>query len=82
MATRFEQAVGKAQIVSARDGMGPVVLRSTAVRLLQREHAAVVRKVKGMERGIRVRQGAGFERTDGYLMACADLLAWLNERGR
>ena len=49
-----------------------------ARKLLQREHAAVRRKVKAMRK-----DGAEFGSENyGYNKACADLLAWLDERGR
>lgn len=47
-------------------------------KLLQREHAAVVRKVKAMYPA--PDDAEVFEH--GYRQACTDLLAWLDERGR
>lgn len=54
MTPRFARVVEKATIRQARDGMGPVVLRVTAAKLLQREHAAVVRKVRAMYEATRL----------------------------
>ena len=51
--------------------------------LIQREHAACVRKVKAMQRSYEADTRKGYlPQKNGYLAACADLLAWLNERGR
>ena len=46
------------------------------VRLLRRQHAAMVRLVKRKKEAAKLRP-MGFERTDGYFMACDDLLAAL-----
>lgn len=48
-----------------------VITEEEATNLLQREHAAVVRKVKAMKDNC----------NNPCHCCCADLLAWLHERG-
>lgn len=78
MTPRFARVVERVTIKQARDGMGPVVSREIARTLLQREHAAVVRKVKAMET---IAQHITAQRGD-ELISRKDLLAWLDGRGR
>ena len=58
---RFQQVVGTKRHI-ARDGMGYILLESTAVHLLRLYHAKVVRLVKGQPRH---RQGS-FIMVSGY----------------
>ena len=72
---RVEKMVEKATAVPG--SFGKRVLDNKAiVTLLLREHRRVVRVVKEYKRAIKLR-AVGFERLDGYLMACDDLLAAL-----
>lgn len=67
-----------ARVVEKMTGRQSGLTRQEGVELLQREHAAVRRKVKAMRK-----DGAEFGSENyGYNKACADLLAWLDERGR
>lgn len=73
----IEQMVERAQVM-ARDGMGPVVLAPTVLHMLRLERRRVRRMVQQHQQAIKLR-AVGFERLDGYLMACTDLLAALKE---
>ena len=70
MTPRFARVVERSGIANE-----PCVEKATmmTLKLLQREHAAVVRKVKAMHKKTH---------NQYYAEACADLLAWLNKRGR
>lgn len=52
-----------------------------AATLLRRQHASFVRKVGTLKNAAKLRP-MGFERTDGYLMACDDLFAALQQGGK
>lgn len=65
------------------------VSRPLAMKLLQREHAAVVRKVKDdKKKAERVKALSRKSYQEGVWLAegqrqyCVELLAWLDERGR
>lgn len=85
--TRFARAVEKEYQKWLRGPQEKGWLSIAEIHL-QREHAAVVRKVKAM-------RNQGKKRTEyqsnrevrcavisAYTLACDDLLAWLHERGR
>lgn len=78
MSTRFARVV-EAFAEKERYCIGSDILyREDVVKLLQREHAAVRRKVRAMET---IAQHITAQRGD-ELISRKDLLAWLDERGR
>ena len=72
---RFERAVQNVKAVICIAG-GRAIYTRDAIKLLRRQHAAVVRLVKRKKEAAKLRP-MGFARTDGYFMACDDLLAIL-----
>lgn len=82
MNTRFARVVEKASEYGF-SGDAFVVSQLEARKLLQREHAAVRRKVKAMPTYDTAATSNGMQQIDGgsYIKVW-DLLAWLDERGR
>lgn len=70
MSTRFARVVIAQQ--QFHDDLCEEIPARKVVKLLQREHAAVVRKVKAMNK----------ECNNPCTCCCDNLLAWLDERGR
>ncbi len=80
MSTRFARVVEKASEYGF-SGDAFVVSQLEARKLLQRENAAVRRKVKALQK----EHGDYFDDpiiATAYKHVCTDLLAWLDERGR
>lgn len=87
MSTRFARVVGVVAYVAFDNSV--VVLKDDAVKLLQREHAAVARKVKDDKKKAERVQALsrksyqeGVWLADGQRQYCAELLTWLDGRGR
>lgn len=83
MSTRFARMVEMVTRTRPSDTdpdmMASYICVDDAAKLLQREHAAVVRRVKKMQSEI---NGPTFDYDNGYGRACFDLLTWLHGRGR
>lgn len=70
MSTRFARMVDAQSHQRCDDSL--LLSRAEAIKLLQREHAAVRKKVKGMIKECQHAAGC----------CCEYLLSWLDERGR